>query len=797
MDFLENIKSWVASRISSKPRTTGWFVFLLSLFLTMYLSYAEYQLKLSLEREEVVYKLNELENRLGSALNNGISAVKTLGFYAQNQENIVSDFEKIGKEILDSNPLVDVIQYLDSGTIVAVYPLEGNEVVIGYDVLADSTNNKEVMEAIRRKEVFFSGPIRLKQGGSGIVGRYPLFREGKLQGLSAIIIYVDTIFEEGLLRDDSEGKFSVQLSKRNPNSGEIENFLPKAKGSGSAGFVASTPIDVGNWVLTVQLNESTAFSSVLFAISLRILLSVALGFVSWSFARQPSLLLKKLNEKTDEILLANERFELATKATSDGIWDWDLEKNEKYRSSQFAALFGYKEEEFNAIKQFRTDLIHPDDLERVQTKLQQTLASDSSYWQIEFRARKADQTYAYVSEKGFIVRNEQGKAIRMIGATQNITQQKTDELKLIQANERFELATRATSDVIWDWDLESNQVYRSEQFDVMFGYEDQEKIKSSDFWKSIIHPEDFPTVDRELKETLEGTAQFWQKEFRVKRADHTYAFIIDKGYIMRDADGKAYRMIGSIQDISSRKENELKLLEANQRLSNANEELKVFASLASHDMREPLRMISSFMSLLEKKYGENLDEKARQYISFAMDGAKRLTLLINDLLDYSKVGFDQKLIEEINTEEIVTEVLELKSAIIRENEATIDFENLPTIKGVKIPMKVLFQNLIGNALKYKKTDAKPQIKISGKELKDFWEFYIEDNGIGIEPDYLELIFGILKRLHPKEKYPGTGMGLATCRKIITQHGGRIWAESTPEIGSKFFFTIKKHEQPTY
>lgn len=668
MLVLENFKKWVASRISSSPKTTGWFVFFLSLFLTMYLSYTEYQLNLSVEREEVVYKLNELENRFYSALNNGVSAVKTLGFFAQNHENIVADFENIGKEILESNPLVDVIQILDSGTIAAVYPLAGNEVVLGYDVLADPTKNKEVLEAIRRKDVFFSGPIHLKQGGIGIVGRYPLFRNGELQGLSAIIIYVDTIFKNGLLKDDLDGKFSIQLSKNNPNSGELENYLPTSNESEPTGFSASTPIDVGNWVLTVQLIKSTAFSKVLFAIFLRILLSVALGYVAWSFARQPALLRIKVAEQSKEIL---------------------------------------------------------------------------------------------------------------------------------KANERFEFATRATSDVIWDWDLSSNQVYRSEQFSTMFGYGEDETVRNSNFWRSIIHPEDWPSVEKELDKTLKGADQFWQMEFRVRKADNTYSFITDKGYILRDTDGKPYRMIGAIQDISLRKANELKILQANQKLSNANEELKVFASLASHDMREPLRMISSFMSLLEKKYAANLDEKGRQYISFAMDGAKRLTLLINDLLEYSKVGFDRNLIEEINTKAIVREVLELKSDLIRENDATLIIGDLPNVMGVKIPMKILFQNLIGNALKYKKPDIKPEIKISGKELKDFWEFSIEDNGIGIEADYLDLIFGILKRLHPKEKYAGTGMGLATCRKIITQHEGKIWAESTPGLGSKFSFTIKKHAQSTY
>lgn len=664
---MENISKWVKSRFSESPRNTAWIIFFLSLSLTMYLSYTEYQLRLSIEREEVIYKLNELENRLYSALNNGVSAVKTLGFFAQNQENIIDDFEKIGKEILDSNPLVDVIQYLDSGTIVAVYPLAGNEVVIGYDVLADPRINKEVMEAINRKEVFFSGPIQLKQGGVGIVGRYPIFENEKLKGLSAIIIYTETIFEKGKLIDDSEENFTVKLSKKNVNTGEIENYIPQSNPSFPSGYLASTPIEAGNWTLSVQLNESTALSEGLFAISLRIILSIVLGYVAWILARQPALLRKKVKEQSEEI---------------------------------------------------------------------------------------------------------------------------------IQANERFELATKATSDVIWDWDLITNRVYRSNQFFEMFGYHDPEKTSTIDFWKKNIHPSDADSVTSNLEQTLRSDAEFWEHEFRVKKADDSYAYINDKGYIIRDSEGKAIRMIGAIQDISKRKNAEIELLKANKSLENANKELNVFAFLASHDMREPLRMISSFMSLLEKKYGKDLDEKAHQYISFAIDGAKRLTNLINDLLEYSKVGFDLSTIEKIDTKTLINEVIALKSDLIRESNAQLIVGELPNIMGIKTPIKILFQNLIGNALKYKKSDSAPIIKISGGVKNDLLEFSIEDNGIGIEAEYLDHIFGILNRLHPKEKYSGTGMGLATCRKIVTQHGGEIWAESAIGAGSKFIFTLKTYGQPT-
>jgi PAS domain S-box-containing protein len=661
---LEKFKKWIGNQLSASPIATGWFVFFVSLFFTMYLSYAEYQLKLSVEREEVNSKLNDLEHKFTSAITNGVSAVKTLGFYAQHQENVVANFPTIGKEILASNPLVDIIQYLEDGTIVAVYPTEGNESVIGYNVLEDSIRDVEVLEAVRRKDVFFSGPIYLQQGGVGIVGRYPIFKNDELRGLSASVIMIETIFENELSEGGFEDKLLVKLTKENANSREIENYIPSNDHTKASGLAASSRIDIGNWTLTVQQKKSTALSSGLFAIFFRIFLSVSLGYISWHFARQPVLLRKKVEEQSKEIL---------------------------------------------------------------------------------------------------------------------------------EANERFQLATKATSDVIWDWDIGTDKIYRSELFFKLLGYEDSDQIDTNDFFRTIIHQEDLKKVTQNLDETLQSMGLFWEQEFRVIKADGSYAYINDKGYILRDEAGKAIRMIGATQDITKRKKVENELVEANKSLANANKELKAFAFLASHDMREPLRMISSFMSLLQKKYSSGLDEKANRYITFAIDGAKRLTLLINDLLEYSKVGFEPTAIEKIDSNAMIQEVLAFKSDIIRESNAQIIVENLPQIVGIKTPIQTLFQNLIGNALKYKKNDSTPIIKISGKQKKDFVEFSIEDNGIGIEADYLEHIFGILNRLHPKELYPGTGMGLATCKKIVTQHGGEIWAESNFGTGSKFLFTLKTYE----
>ncbi len=226
-------------------------------------------------------------------------------------------------------------------------------------------------------------------------------------------------------------------------------------------------------------------------------------------------------------------------------------------------------------------------------------------------------------------------------------------------------------------------------------------------------------------------------------------------------------------------------------LSQSNEELEQFAYIASHDLQEPLRMVSSFMSLLESEYKEQLDDKAKEYIHFAADGAARMRKIILDLLEYSKIGKKEYKYEEIDVNKLMDEVLQLNKSTINDKNAKVTWDKLPKIYGFKSPLLQLFHNLIANALNYQLPHTQPLITVTSEEHIDFWQFAIKDNGIGIQSQFLDKIFVLFKRLHQKDKYPGTGMGLAICKKIIETHHGKIWAESVVGEGTIFYFNIKK------
>jgi PAS domain S-box-containing protein len=243
----------------------------------------------------------------------------------------------------------------------------------------------------------------------------------------------------------------------------------------------------------------------------------------------------------------------------------------------------------------------------------------------------------------------------------------------------------------------------------------------------------------------------------------------------------------SMIDITDRKEAEERLNDMLNKLIISNKELENFAYVASHDLQEPLRMVSSFMELLSQQYKDKLDEKAQEYIGFAVDGAKRMYDLLTGLLVYSRISKKGKSFTRVDTNHVLSNVLKNLALIIKETNSVIKFEELPIISADETQIVELFQNLIANAIKF--SPSFPRIFISSRTENDNYVFSIRDEGIGIEEQYFDRIFQIFQKLHPKEQFAGTGIGLSICKRIVERHGGRIWVESELGKGTRFFFTI--------
>jgi light-regulated signal transduction histidine kinase (bacteriophytochrome) len=307
----------------------------------------------------------------------------------------------------------------------------------------------------------------------------------------------------------------------------------------------------------------------------------------------------------------------------------------------------------------------------------------------------------------------------------------------------------------------------------------------------ITHPDDRAGWAQGLHDLAAHKVDSYHQD---KRYTHAGGHRAHASVIGTDA-AQRQRAVVYVEDITERRAAEERLqaalTELEQRtgdLTRSNEELEQFAYVASHDLQEPLRMVSSYTNLLAEDLGDSLGDDARRYLDFAHDGAVRMQQLVTDLLQYSRVGRADTVRQRVDCDQLVeTATVDLQEAISAAG-ATVTHDPLPPVIGVKTELRQLFTNLIGNAVKFR--GAEPvHVHVGAARAGPMWRFSVADNGIGIDPGQAERIFEVFKRLHTRGRYPGTGIGLAICKKVVEHHGGRIWVESQPGAGATFRFTL--------
>ena len=751
---------------------------------------------------------------------------------------------------------------------------------------------------------------------------------------------------------------------------------------------------------------------------------------------------QRVKERTEEVEKALKRFEYVTQATFDAIWDWNLNEDKIYWGTGFENMFGYNIKDLKDDSSAWINNIHPDDIEKVKQGYYNTVKSRDNNWIEEYRYKKKNGAYSYVINKGVIIRDADGRATRIIGAMQDITKKKEEELRLkllesvivntndavliteaeplnepgpriIYVNEAFTKITGYTSEEVigktprilqgpktnleelkklgtalrqWQaceatllnykkngeefwihmsitpvadangwfthWvavERDVTEIKRTEEellkrlkeiSDYKYAIDESAIVAITDQKGVITHVNDnFCKISKYSREELLGqdhriinsnyhpkefirelwttiaNGNVWKGELKNKAKDRTPYWVDTTIVPFLNEKGKPYQYVAIRSDITQRKIQEEKIIETTQKLLNtlesiqdgfytldsdwnvsywnneaeklsgktreemigrnfwelyegqisekihkafykaksqdkpvrlevyskqlnywyelnafpfemgltvyfkniterkktesklkkmnrslennikklalSNQELEQFAYVASHDLQEPLRMVTSFLTQIEKKYEDILDEKGKKYIFFAVDGAKRMRQIILDLLEFSRIGKTESKIQEIDVNTVIEEIRLLYQKQIEEKNAVIEYENLPKIRSHAAPLKQIFQNLISNALKYSKSDEAPVINISCSENAAFWKFEIKDNGIGISQEYFDKIFIIFQRLHSKEEYSGTGMGLSITKKILENLRGEIWLESQADKGTTFYFTIPK------
>jgi PAS domain S-box-containing protein len=372
---------------------------------------------------------------------------------------------------------------------------------------------------------------------------------------------------------------------------------------------------------------------------------------------------------------------------------------------------------------------------------------------------------------------------------QMLTRIDEQDRALREGEERLNLALMSSGVGTWSWNVVENSITWDDYIHPLFGLEPKTFPGRFEDLLHLVHPDDRTHVNQAVAETLDKDAPY-DTEYQVVWPNGTVRFLASRGKVYRDPLGRAVRMTGVSWDITQQKSAEKQLRALLDELARSNKELEQFAYVASHDLQEPLRMVSSFTQLLEQRYRDKLDDDAREFINYAVDGARRMQRLINDLLEFSRVSTRGRRLEAVDANVVLGTVRANLSAAIEEAGALVTNEELPTVMADPTQLGQLLQNLIGNAIKFH-GDESPRVHVVACERPGEWIFAVKDNGIGIDPEYFDRIFVIFQRLQVTADYPGTGIGLAVCKRIVERHGGRIWVESEPGHGAIFSFAIPK------
>ena len=507
----------------------------------------------------------------------------------------------------------------------------------------------------------------------------------------------------------------------------------------------------------------------------------------------------------EELCELNETLEQRVRERTDELWEKEL----RLRQAADAARLTYVEVDFlrgevRAAENFATVMgyVPPDDGKSdvavgIRTLLQRVVTRDRKFVEaalkvfasgkpgpkLDYRIMGDDQKERWIESEWVVENNASGKARRSFLTNIDVTDRKRAQEQLRGSEERFRQLADSMPQMVWTARADGELDYYNARWHEFTGF-GPEKFGALATWGTILHPDDIDKTLESWKESVRN-GESHRVEYRFwDRRSNRFCWYLGRAIALRDEAGAIVKWIGTCTDIDEQKRTEEDLRRANQALEH-------FAFAASHDLQEPLRNVAVYTQLLRKRYGASIGGQASDFMQVIVDGAQRMSRLVSDLLAYTNIaGSDRDPVGTVDAEGVFEQVVRDLHQVVRESQAEITHDPLPTVSVKEAHLRQLLQNLIGNALKYRQDDKPPTVHVSVLKVDSHWRFCIRDNGIGIAREYQEQVFGVFRRLHANEgKYAGTGIGLAICQRIVERYGGRIWVDSQLGHGATFYFTL--------
>ncbi|THF70255.1 PAS domain S-box protein [Deinococcus sp. Arct2-2] len=499
-----------------------------------------------------------------------------------------------------------------------------------------------------------------------------------------------------------------------------------------------------------------------------------------------------LAARTREVTEWRERYEVAVRGSGHLLYDWNPQTDVILYGGAVAEITGYQPHELAGhLSDWTERLVHPDDRARFSVEISRVIEENDEF-HLAFRVIRSDGSVRHVEDDGYLMRGEDGQLTRMVGFLKDVTEQKRAAGELRRVSRFNELILNNVGDGLTGVDLEGRTSFANPAALALLGYEPHELIGLPQH--ALIHhthadgsayprsecPIYAAFTDGQTKSVQDEV--FWRKDGTSFPVEYTSTPI-------RNEAGKIEGAVLAFRDVSERHRTQQALQHSNTELLRSNAELEQFAYVASHDLQEPLRTVTSFAQLLVNRYSGQLDAKADTYIRMITGGTDRMAQLLQDLLTFSRVTSETQFATTLDTAALMTQVVQDLHDQIARTGARVTVGPLPPVVGDVSQLRQVFQNLLGNALKFSAPDQLPEVSIEAAHQDGWVQFSVRDNGIGIAPEFFDRIFTIFQRLHSRDEYEGNGIGLSITRKIVERHGGRLWLDSNVGQGTVFSFTL--------
>lgn len=763
------------------PKIIGVLVSILSIFITLNLVNQQYVISKENKLKEMDAYLKVIQNDIESSFKQCYSTTLTLALTI-NDNGEPQNFEEIAASLIDSNSFIQVVQLVPKGVIKYIYPLVGNQKALGLDILSSKQHRKEALKSIKDNKMYFAGPIDLIQGGKGIVGRLPVFKNNQFWGFSALVIKLECLYDFFGINYINNSKYYFQLSKKDPYNSQEIFYLKAPKDFKDLRFVTSYIPD-SDWKLYLIEKENNGMKFLLILIAIiGIFLSILAGYVTIFVLKKPAELELLLSEQADEIVTTELKFKSIFDQAAVGIVNVETATGNLLAvNNQFCKILGYSQDELLLLN-FK-DITHPDDLntsidvlEKVQNGIQNDLFIEKRYL-----TKNGDVVWVNITISG--LRDGLKDSLSHIVIIENITDRKIAENKSVEYQKRIESLINTIDGIVWECDANSLSFnFISKKVKDILGYTTEEWLSAPDFWKNHIHEDDIAiTMDYCNEQTkLKNNHDF---EYRMYAKDGRVVWMRDIVNVVME-NGNVVLLRGIMIDITKDKEIQMDLNKSFKLVSEQNKRLVDFSYIVSHNLRSHTSNITSLINLIETC--ESQDETKEL---FGM--LKSVSTTLNDTLEnlnevvniHANLGLN---IKKLKLLDYVNKSLNFfrESIVLKDIKIVVEISNTIEIDYNPAYLENVLNNLISNAIRYADLEKKSQISISFTQEGDDKVLVISDNGQGIDLNQNKArIFGLYKTFttHQDSK----GMGLFITKNQIEAMGGFIKVESELNVGTTF------------